>query len=300
MMAILLTLMILQIPDARPFRVPSRVVVSGPRVTLADLGWPDRILGDVPLMDAPSPGRRIRVYRRNMLKILRNNAPGIRFVVPRRVTIVRSRQVVEGDRLRSLVAKALHGRLPKGAKILSLYLGRRRATLPKGTVTVRIVDSGTWHRLGSFVGRAVLECSGYTMEFGISARYALVREVAVLSHAMRAGTPVTSRDVMFRSMDVTRLPGAITSESFREGMILKTSMGRGRPLTSRMVRKPRIVHRGSRVLMIAHIGRVEVSTWGIARTDGAEGDRVVVTNPRTGKVLKATVTGPGRVVVINR
>jgi len=57
------------------------------------------------------------------------------------------------------------------------------------------------------------------------------------------------------------------------------------------------VHRGDRITIVARGDGLSLSATGVALENGRPGQRILVRNPSSGRVLHATVTGPHRVEV---
>ena len=59
-----------------------------------------------------------------------------------------------------------------------------------------------------------------------------------------------------------------------------------------------VVERGDMVRILAKVGGIVATTVGIARENGATGERIVVQNTSSREKLMAVVVGPGTVQVV--
>lgn len=80
------------------------------------------------------------------------------------------------------------------------------------------------------------------------------------------------------------------------GRIARVGIGAGQAIIAEHLRSPVVVRRGAAVEVTATIGQVTVTGAGTALEDGAVGDTIRIKGSG-GKLLEATVSGEGRVVV---
>ncbi len=122
--------------------------------------------------------------------------------------------------------------------------------------------------------------------------------VLVASHALEAGANLAKSDVLRVLRPVQDLPpGAVRSESRVVGLNLKMSLAAGMPLTRSAVRLPDVVQQGDQITIVASGEGVRLSATGIAMENGSVGERILVKNASSGRVLYATVRGKGLVHV---
>jgi flagella basal body P-ring formation protein FlgA len=81
------------------------------------------------------------------------------------------------------------------------------------------------------------------------------------------------------------------------GLIARRDIVAGEPLTQAVLDVPLAVRSGEAVTLTVVAGTVQVTTKALAMSSGREGDRVRVV-PEGGKALRARITGPGAVEVV--
>ncbi|HAV88201.1 MAG TPA: flagella basal body P-ring formation protein FlgA, partial [Pseudomonas sp.] len=69
----------------------------------------------------------------------------------------------------------------------------------------------------------------------------------------------------------------------------------GQVLTPAMLELAEVIRRGDQVVISAGNQSVNVRMPGEALTDGAPGEQIRVKNLRSGRIVRARVTGPGQV-----
>jgi flagella basal body P-ring formation protein FlgA len=68
-------------------------------------------------------------------------------------------------------------------------------------------------------------------------------------------------------------------------------------ITPNQMELAKVVRKGDQVVITARSGSISVRMPGEAMTDGVPGKQIPVKNQRSGRIIKARVTGPGQVEV---
>ena len=82
------------------------------------------------------------------------------------------------------------------------------------------------------------------------------------------------------------------------GLKARRAIARGEALTSAVLMMPPVVRSGEEVTVKVAIGSVEVTGVAVASGSGQAGDVIRVTQPRSRRLVKARIVGPGVVEVI--
>ncbi|MFT4585698.1 MAG: flagella basal body P-ring formation protein FlgA [Gammaproteobacteria bacterium] len=125
----------------------------------------------------------------------------------------------------------------------------------------------------------------------------LVR-VAVALAALPRGRIVTAQDVNYELRSLT----AIGQSYFAPnedliGQITTRPIMAKSPFTHNMVKAPRLVRRGERIVLSLHTGSVAVRVAGEALSDGTRGQQIRVRNLSSKRIINGTVGDPGVVLV---
>jgi len=162
---------------------------------------------------------------------------------------------------------------------LEVYLPQGSRDLGRFTVGVRCADDKPW-------------------SLHVPVTVAIYKNVIVTAEPLPRGTILTDSDLKYLKYDVSKLPvGYIEDAEYGVGMELKRRLSGGVPLTTTMMRKPKIVKRGQQVSIIAKAGNIEVRMQGKALAHGAVGERIKVLNLKSKKKLEGTVTPSGDIKV---
>ena len=82
------------------------------------------------------------------------------------------------------------------------------------------------------------------------------------------------------------------------GLKARRAIARGEALTSAVVMMPPAVRSGQEVTVKVSVGRIEVTGVAVASGSGQAGDVIRVMQPRSRRLVKARILGPGAVEVI--
>lgn len=125
----------------------------------------------------------------------------------------------------------------------------------------------------------------------------VVREVAVLATAVRAGTVLSAAEVTVEARDIAQLNGNYLTPEQAIGKPVRKPLAAKTVLVPEMFTSIRLVKTGDQVTIRNNAAGFEVSMAGIALMDGERGQRIRVRNAQSGRVIQATVTGLGVVDV---
>jgi flagella basal body P-ring formation protein FlgA len=119
------------------------------------------------------------------------------------------------------------------------------------------------------------------------------------SRAIRRDEEIGSDAVDFTTGEVPNVPlrPLLTADEI-VGVTARRDIAAGEPLTATVLRVPPMVKSGDRVDVTIRIGVVEVTGPGIASGSGHQGEVVRIMQSHTTKLLKARITGPGAVEII--
>jgi len=143
-----------------------------------------------------------------------------------------------------------------------------------------------------------LRCGTRVYRIPVACKIFVKAPVLVSARPIQRGEELTEENTMIQMTDITNfsyaplttLPKAGTATALR-------FVPMGGILHDKALRAIPLVARGDQV-RIHYIGqRVKISVLGTARDNGGNGDRVWVENLQTGKLIRATVSGKGSVVV---
>ena len=124
-------------------------------------------------------------------------------------------------------------------------------------------------------------------------------EVVVAKRNIARGETINTGDLGLASKEVRLLNnGYFRNINNAMGMVSKRSIRQGEVVRLSNMAPPLLVAKGDHVKITAAAGQLSVSTNGIALTKGRKGEQIRVRNIGSEKILRARITGQGRVNVI--
>lgn len=155
----------------------------------------------------------------------------------------------------------------------------------------------------SHVGRAIgpvtygVRCAGSTpWTLYLRADVSAAITHPVLRTPLPRGALISASDLEMRERRVTsQASDLIMDPEVAVGMELKRPLPAGSPLKYGAVTQPQLVARGQRVTLVAGGTGIEVRMQGKAMANGAEGDRLLVTNLSSGRRIEGVVLGDGSI-----
>ena len=132
----------------------------------------------------------------------------------------------------------------------------------------------------------------------VPAQVHLFRDVVVAKRPLARAAIIGEADIALAERDVSLLnQGYLTSFDQLIGNKLTRSAQPDQVIPPTYISLAEVVRKGDQVVITAKNSSINVRMPGEALTDGALGSQVRVKNQRSGRVLKARVTGPGQVEV---
>lgn len=123
-------------------------------------------------------------------------------------------------------------------------------------------------------------------------------ELPVLLRYVPPGQTIEAADVGMVEVPSERLVQAVVAEpADLVGKTPRRAVRPGQPVRVVDVRPPIVIHKGELVTIVVESKDMRLTAQGRANEDGAQGQGIRVANTRSGKVLDATVAGPGTVKI---
>lgn len=271
-------------------------------VKCSDPALTDRLM-QIPLGVSAPPSFSRSIEQTEAIRRILAAAPGMRFIVngAQRSTIVTDYQVADADEIKLSVMSYLDSMIawPNGCwsaetdSITSdLKLYRQKASIeitglegnryPKGTTRLQI---------------NIRQPSG-KRKTTISCNIRVVIPVYVANGIIERGETVNRGHYRIQETDITRYaPEPVTREEQVVGKKALRTINDGTLLNSRMFAEIPVVEKGDPVTIIFSDRTIKVGIMGTARESGSTGDKIWVENRNSGKLIRVTVAGQGKVIV---
>ncbi|MDJ0761597.1 MAG: flagellar basal body P-ring formation chaperone FlgA [Myxococcota bacterium] len=249
---------------------------------------------------APLPGHSRVVYRKDVVRVLKAAGFGSsKLKIPVRKRIFRPANIVSEEELRQAIEAAIEDIMPKNVSLEALgRVGEYKVPASGYGVRVRWPGAPVFRRRVSLPVDLVADGASFrTLQVGATFNY-------------KARLPVAARDLPFGTiLDQTAVKWAEvqldTAPSEFAGTIgdvigrrLNQTTEVGAPFKTRDLDRVPVVHRGDRLVIESLQGLVRIRTLGLAKQDGAVGDRIRIGVPSTSRLVWAVVTGPDSAEVV--
>jgi flagellar basal body P-ring formation protein FlgA len=124
----------------------------------------------------------------------------------------------------------------------------------------------------------------------VPVRVSVTRTLVVTATPLPRGKVLTAGDVILAQREVGAAPGGyLTSVDAAVGRVLRRQAAAGVVLAPGLLEAPLLVRRGEPVILQARSGGIAVQMAGVARADGALGDKISVENVSSKKILQGIV-----------
>lgn len=127
-----------------------------------------------------------------------------------------------------------------------------------------------------------------------------LQHVVVSRRPLVRGQSLRADDLMLSEVDTSRLHKAyFTRIEDLIGLRVKRGVESGSTLHVGLVQRDNLVKRGSQVTIVSNLDGLSVTMRGEAMADGTRGERIQAKNLSSGRVVTGTVTGSGKMEILN-
>lgn len=290
--------------DERP-RLRADITVKNEIATIGDFFKNAGHLALTPLFRAPDLGQSGSVtasfvLERAMASGLANpDRNGLSDVIVRRGSLV-----VTPDMLSDMLREALAERIGiTDFASLDLQLASQLPTEhadPAAAVPLHIEQLSYSARSGRFDARFAIRQGQRDKMISVAGTAVETLEVVTLTRRLIRGDIVKRQDLATQRIARNNLRESnIIDAGDVVGLVARRNQRPGRILASRDFQPPLLVKRREKVIIVYRVPGMSLSVQGEAIQDGAKGDTITVLNAQSHRRIEATVSGPGRVTVVN-
>ena len=282
--------------------------VSGSRIVLADIAkiWPvgreAEAVGQLPVAGSPAPGASKELSTVAVITNLRHRPEvvDVDWQGSETILVRRAGQRIDQERLQAIVdtwLKDQAARLPQAEVRFASFRAPEALVLPIGALSWKVTPSRP----------DIMSSSSFSIGFTVDGRPAgncVVRgrlealaEVVVAATGLRRGDTINEEMLRLETQRIDQLNGPFFATEELLGMEVVRAVSAGRPVEQTHIATPAVIRTGELVKIFARKGALNISTQGLARTDGRQGETIQVKNVATNKLVHCRVDGPGLVSV---
>lgn len=123
-------------------------------------------------------------------------------------------------------------------------------------------------------------------------------EVVVTARPLSRGEIITVHDIAWKKFSAKQVrPGYTTNAEALIGFEVKRSLQANQPIKPNYVTPPILVKKGEYVSITAQLNSLKVKSAGVALSNGAMGQVILVKNRKTKRIIEATIFAPGQVKI---
>jgi flagella basal body P-ring formation protein FlgA len=123
-------------------------------------------------------------------------------------------------------------------------------------------------------------------------------DIPVLTQSVPRGELISQGDIAIEQVEISSdFERIIVDQIDIVGKQAKRALRAGEPLRFTQLMHPILIERGQAVTLVSGIAGIEVRMQGKALASGAAGDRILVSNERSGRRLEGVVGGDGTVKI---
>jgi flagella basal body P-ring formation protein FlgA len=202
-------------------------------------------------------------------------------------------QTLAPDRIKREAANFLREKLSwaKDEMELAIHYQGGEIPLPDGLLAMEFSMSGRTDRAGRIpLSMQIRVNDVYLRRIRLSADVTVMQKVIRTTRQIDRGEMITEHDVRVEEV-ATRRPRQKVANRLSEvvGYEAARNLREGRILLAHSVRRPVLVHKGDRVVIVLKRGLMKITAPGIARGKGFEGSLVEVTNLQSKKTVFARI-----------
>lgn len=161
-----------------------------------------------------------------------------------------------------------------------------------------LVISGRDHQsvpVGNLKRSVSCEDTDNNWRLNVTIKASLTLDVVVTETAIGRDQTVTAQSLKLEQRTLSRDDRFFTAIADATGLQTQRRIRSGQILNPRLLNAPPLVEKGNQVVIIATKDGFTASTRGVALEDGGKGEQIDVENSRSGKVVRAVVSGLNQV-----
>ena len=293
----------LSTPALADLMVRERVRIQGDYIHAGDIFAGSDDVADTILREAPEPGGRLVITRRDLAAFAQQIAK------PLELPAYLQRVIVERDGLalsKEMIADhifeaALNAGADSNSRI-QIFGGTNSVMLPIGYGLSDIeITRFDYNDINGRISADLAIPTGANRykSLAINARLEAVRMVPTLNTTITPGQLITADDIEWRKFAANRVGRSVVqSENDLVGLTVRRALKPGALIRSSDIERALMIKKGAIVTMIYKHGGIALTAAGRASENGGAGDIIRLTNNKSGQAVEARILSPDRVEVL--
>jgi flagella basal body P-ring formation protein FlgA len=288
--------------------VGNDVQVSGERILLGRIaeisGGSETLRQDVANIDlgpAPRPGQTRRITGNSISVALGKTAgAGVLATVPGQVQVRGAFQQISEASLEEAFKQYVMNAAGKDEVSISRIDIRGIKPLPLGRVALTPSSAGRDEIKGKTSLRMSVSVDGEDYgQVSVSGWVDRYAQVVCAARSVSRNTILSAEDLLLERINIAKAPDRLVYDPAEAvGKRVRSSLQTGKYLQEHKLFEVPLVEKGDRVKLLVSAGPVNISTLGVAKTDGGAGDQIRVENLSSEKTVIGRVVDNSTVEVL--
>ena len=171
--------------------------------------------------------------------------------------------------------------------------------VPAGKITLRVMQARSGDGIGRRMFHVAVMVNGKSWKaIEVYADVTATIDAILLNRSLRSDEVIDVLDLKTAPVRITQLAHPfLTDQDAVVGKSAARPIPADVPLRQAFVKAPVVLKKGDRVMVEAKRGGLSIQTYGVTKSSGSVGQTIMVTNPDSGRELRAKVVAPGLVEV---
>jgi flagellar basal body P-ring formation protein FlgA len=286
----------------------NEAIVSGPMLTLSDVAMlrpvsKAEVLSGIVLFSSPAPGEK-RCFNSSILKAYVLDAvvnkDSVKWSGAETVCIHREGAVVSQNEIQTVINNRLReilGHLSAEQVVFEAVHLPDISHFPTDDVEYEVLFSDR-DILKSRQVNVIIKLDGKVQEnVTITGRVQALVPVVVAIEKLKRGAVLAQDNIMTQLKNIADLKDPCLNPEAIIGQVLKKSVSMNQVISEQDLEMPVLIERREVVTMVLQKGNLQLSTTGVASSNGKMGDVIMIKNLKSNREVPCRVVGPGMTMV---
>jgi flagellar basal body P-ring formation protein FlgA len=286
----------------------NEALVNGPMLTLSDVAMlrpvsKAEVLSGIVLFPSPAPGEQ-RCFNSSILKAYVLDAvvnkDSVKWSGAETVCIRREGAVVSQNEIQTVINNKLReilGHLSAEQVVFEAVHLPDISHFPTGHIEYEVLFSDR-DILKSRQVNVIIKLDGKVQEnVTITGRVQALVPVVVAMEKLNRGAVLTQDNIMTQLKNIADLKDPCLNPEAIIGQVLKKSVSMNQVISEQDLDMPVLIERREVVTMVLQKGNLQLSTTGVASSNGKMGDVIMIKNLKSNREVPCRVVGPGMTMV---
>ena len=277
------------------------IFIESDKIWLSDLFYSDRELKDKIVGDAPELGKKLKLFRKDLRRIVKALPLNWSGSLRKSVVVIRSAKQVPMNIIRNAVVKALEQNHVNDEIEVEFNDRNLKILVPKNAMeAIRVLQSQLDQRTGRFeVVVNINSTANEDQNIILKGKAFAIIPMPVPNKHIGAGHLINKKDITWRKVRIKQQSfGVVGSMEQLLDHVAKRPLTAGRLIRMSDIRPQQLIKKGEFVTLHFKNKTMSLSTRGVSVEPGSRNQVIRIKNPRSKRIIEARVLGPNTAVVL--